>query len=42
MPEERDGIAVLRLAHFGNWLRVAADFPEGSEATLLISIHLKA
>jgi len=42
MPVERDGVAALRLAHFGNWLRIAADFPPGSEATLLVTIHLKA
>lgn len=42
MPTEVDGIVMLRLQHFGNWLRVAADFPEGSQATVLVSIHLKA
>lgn len=42
MPAERDGIAMLRIRHFGNWLRVAADFPEGSEAWVLVSVHLKS
>ena len=42
MPAERDGIAVMRVAHFGNWLRVAADFADGSESTVLVTMHLKA
>ncbi|WP_293855229.1 hypothetical protein [uncultured Alsobacter sp.] len=42
MPTARDGIAVLRIRHFGNWLRVAASFPEGSENTVLVTMHLKA
>lgn len=42
MPTAQDGIAMLRVKHFGNWLRVAADFAEGSESTVLVSIHLKA
>lgn len=42
MPPEKDGIAVLRVKHFGNWLRVAADFAPGAENTVLVTIHLKA
>jgi hypothetical protein len=42
MPAERDGIAVMRIAHFGNWLRVTADFADGSESTVLLTMHLKA
>ncbi len=42
MPAERDGIAVMRVAHFGNWLRVAADFADGSQSTVLVTMHLKA
>jgi hypothetical protein len=42
MPSARDGITVMRVAHFGNWLRVAADFADGSESTVLVTIHLKA
>lgn len=42
MPSVRDGIAVMRVAHFGNWLRVAADFDDGCESTVLVTIHLKA
>ena len=42
MPPSKDGIAVLRIRHFGNWLRVAADFGPDSEARVLVTIHLKA
>ena len=42
MPPGKDGIAVLRIRHFGNWLRVAADFGPDAEARVLVTIHLKA
>lgn len=42
MPTARDGISVLRVRHFGNWLRVAASFAGGSESTVLVTMHLKA
>ena len=42
MPTTRDGISVLRLKHFGNWLRVAASFADGSESTVLVTVHAKA
>ncbi len=42
MPSGRDGIAVMRVAHFGNWLRVAADFGDGCESAVLVTMHLKA
>lgn len=42
MPSGREEIAVMRVAHFGNWLRVAADFENGSENTILVTVHLKA
>jgi hypothetical protein len=42
MPAGKDGIIALRVKHFGNWLRVAADFADGAESTVLVTIHLKA
>ncbi len=42
MPAGKDEVVALRVAHFGNWLRVAADFKAGAEATVLVTIHLKA
>jgi hypothetical protein len=41
MPSREDEIAVLRVKHFGNWLRVVADFPPGAECTVLVTVHLK-
>lgn len=42
MPAEKDGIAVARVAHFGNWLRLSAIFEEGASCTVLVTVHLKA
>lgn len=42
MPTGEDGISMLRVKHFGAWLRVAADFAPGASSTVLVSIHLKA
>jgi hypothetical protein len=42
MPAVKDGLVALRIRRFGNWLRVAADFAPGADATVLVTIHLKA
>src|SRR5262245_39755645 len=42
MPGKKDGMAVARLRHFGNWLRVTASFAPNTESTVLITLHLKA
>jgi hypothetical protein len=42
LPAEKDELAVARVAHFGNWLRVRADFAEGAASTVLVTVHLKA
>lgn len=42
MPSVCDGIAVMRVAHFGNWLRITADFANGCETVVLVTLHLKA
>lgn len=41
MPATQDGIAVLRVRHFGNWLPTAAGFAPGSGARCWVTIHLK-
>jgi hypothetical protein len=41
MPEMKNAIAVARVSHFGNWLRLAADYDQGAEASVLVTIHLK-
>jgi len=42
LPSAKDAVTFQRLSHFGNFLRVAADLPEGSEMTVLVTFHLKA
>jgi hypothetical protein len=42
LPARRDQIAMARLTHFGNWIRVAADLPRGAAIKVLTTIHLKA
>ena len=42
MPRDVDGITVLRVRRFGNWLRVAADFAPDAASTVLVTLHLKA
>lgn len=41
LPTAVDELAVARVRHFGNWLRLATDLPDGAEATVLVSLHLK-
>lgn len=41
IPQAEDALVMARVAHFGNWLRVAADFADGSEATVMVTLHLK-
>ncbi|MSU89390.1 hypothetical protein GE300_07125 [Rhodobacteraceae bacterium 2CG4] len=42
LPETEGGIAMARISHFGNWLRLRADFATGSGATVLVTLHLKS
>ncbi|WP_038361551.1 hypothetical protein [Bosea sp. UNC402CLCol] len=42
LPAAKDAVTFQRLAHFGNFLRVAATLPEGAEITVLVTFHLKA
>lgn len=41
LPHESGGLSFARVQNFGNWIRVAADFPGGSQNCLLITLHLK-
>jgi len=41
LPREVDAIAMARIRHFGNWLRLSATLPDGASNTLLITLHLK-
>ncbi|MBS9721234.1 hypothetical protein JYU29_11100 [Tianweitania sp. BSSL-BM11] len=42
LPAARDAIAVARITHFGNWLRVRAQLDDGAHCTVLVTLHLKA
>ena len=42
LPADRDGLAMARVAQFGNWRRLRADFADGAESTVLVTLHLKA
>lgn len=41
LPSGQDEVAAARVRHFGNWLRLAADMPDGSALTVLVTLHLK-
>lgn len=41
LPSAVDDLAVARVRHFGNWLRLACHLPDEAEATVLVSLHLK-
>ena len=42
LPASRDAIAAARVTQFGNWLRVRAQFDDGGQCTVLVTLHLKA
>jgi hypothetical protein len=41
LPATQDALACARIAHFGNWLRVVADFEDDASTCLLVTLHLK-
>ena len=40
MPGDRQ-VAFGRVSHFGNWLRIRADVPDGGERRMLATFHFK-
>lgn len=42
VPDAAEGIAVLRVAHFGSWLRLRAALPAGAKLTPVVTLSLKA
>jgi hypothetical protein len=42
LPTQVDDVTFARVAHFGNWLRITADLPDGAALTVLVTYHLKA
>ena len=41
LPTRRDEVTFARVSHFGNWIRIAADLPEGATVKVLVTYHLK-
>lgn len=41
LPRNKGDLEFIRVHHFGNWLRLKADLPEGAHCSLLVSVHLK-
>ena len=41
LPTRRDDVRFARVSHFGNWLRLAGEFPEDSALNVLVTLHLK-
>ena len=41
LPGAKDAVTFQRLSHFGNFLRIAATLPTGSQITVLVTLHLK-
>ncbi len=42
IPTEVDGISMARLGHFGHYLRLKAEMPEGVTGFMLATLSLKA
>jgi hypothetical protein len=41
LPATPAEVTALRVAHFGNWLRLTATIPEGEPFVSLVTLHLK-
>ncbi|MFN3225627.1 MAG: hypothetical protein ACE360_05190 [Hyphomicrobiales bacterium] len=42
LPTHKDEVVAARVSHFGNWLRVSANFEPGAEVVVMVTVHLKA
>jgi hypothetical protein len=41
LPTEADAVTCIRLSHFGGWLRLAGELPEGAQITVIAYLVLK-
>ncbi|MCA3621049.1 MAG: hypothetical protein IOC56_08165 [Methylobacterium sp.] len=41
LPTRTDEVSFARVKHFGTWLRVTAELPEGASIVVLVTLHLK-
>lgn len=42
LPATTDAVTFARVAHFGGWLRVVGEVPDGSSLTVIVYLALKA
>lgn len=42
LPTAADGVTFGRVSHFGGWLRIAGDVPDGAAVTVIVYLALKA
>lgn len=42
LPGEPDGLAFVRVSHFGGWLRLAGELPAGAQLKIIVYLALKA
>ena len=42
LPAQADEVTFSRVTHFGNWLRIVAELPEGVRIKPVVTISLKA
>lgn len=42
LPAAQDAVTFQRVSHFGAFLRIATELPDGAEITVLVTLHLKA
>jgi hypothetical protein len=41
LPTRTDEVTFARVKHFGTWLRVSAELPDGASLGVLVTLHLK-
>jgi hypothetical protein len=41
LPSEAEGVSFVRIRHFGSWLRLVGELPEGTQLTVIAYLVLK-
>jgi hypothetical protein len=41
LPDEPDAVSFVRITHFGGWLRLTGEIPNGDELTVIVYLNLK-
>lgn len=42
LPWQKDEVSFARVSHFGNWLRLSAEFADRSSLRVLVTMHFKS